>query len=155
MIHFILPITPQSGQFGKRCVVMPNGKPRWFNDSKKENYQATVALLAQQYRPPVPLSGALRVDFVFVMSRPKCLSRAKDPDGLIPCPKRPDRDNIQKGTQDGLSRCGFWSDDAQIFDGRSTKYYAERGGSPRIEVTIFETVELTLSTDAAGGKKRR
>jgi hypothetical protein len=45
---------------------------------------------------------------------------------------------LVKGTQDGLSAAGFWVNDAQIFDGRVAKYYAERGGKPRIIVAIEE-----------------
>jgi Holliday junction resolvase RusA-like endonuclease len=35
-----------------------------------------------------------------------------------------------------LTRAGFWLDDGQIFDGRTTKYYAEKNGDARILVTV-------------------
>jgi len=64
--------------------------------------------------------------------------RKSDPDGWIPHTKRPDRDNLIKGTQDGLSAAGFWLDDSQIFAGEPLKYYAEKGGDARIIVRIEE-----------------
>lgn len=136
-IEFTLPIEPRSVQFGARVGRNKStGRAFIFSDNRKTSYLSTVAALAHPHRPPAPLVGPLCVDFVFVVPRPKCLLAKKYPDGLIPCPVRPDRDNLQKGTQDGLSRAGFWTDDAQICDGRTSKFYAERTGKPRIEVTI-------------------
>jgi Holliday junction resolvase RusA-like endonuclease len=143
VIRFTLDIPPQSGQFGKRLVVMPNGKPRFFSDARKERFQRQVATLAQRFAPIEPMDGPLQVDLVFVVSRPKRLCRKCDPDGLIPCDVRPDRINCGKLIEDALAPCGFWHDDAQIADGRVAKFYAERDGSPRIEVTIAPINPLT------------
>jgi Holliday junction resolvase RusA-like endonuclease len=68
------------------------------------------------------------LDLTFILPRPKNLMRKSHPEGRIPHTKRPDRDNLVKVTQDGLSAAGFWVDDVQVFDGRVAKYYAERGG---------------------------
>lgn len=143
MIRFTLDIPPQSCQFGKRVFVTPSGKPRFFNDSRKERYQKAVANLAQRYAPPQPLDGPLCVDMTFVLPRPKRLYRRQDRPDLIPCDTRPDRDNLQKGTQDALGACGFWHDDAQIAAGSIGKYYAEKDGTPRIEVAISPLNPLT------------
>lgn len=98
-----------------------------------------VKLAAIPYRPGKPFTGPIRLDLTFILPRPKNLKRKSHPEGWIPHSKRPDRDNLVKGTQDGLSAAGFWLDDAQIYDGRAAKYYAERDGKPRIIVGIEET----------------
>lgn len=91
-----------------------------------------------------PISAPVRVDILAVIRRPKRLMRRSDPDGMLWCPKRPDADNIRKSILDGLS--GVLVDDSQVVDGRTMKVYAERGGSPRVEVVIMELV-----TDGPGG----
>lgn len=132
-MEFTLNVSPLSIQHGNRLGLI-NGRPMMFKDARAKKYQEVVRLMARQHCPSTPLTGPLVVDFAFILPRPQKLRRNADPDGLIPCPSRPDRDNLQKGTQDALS--DFWNDDAQIFDGRTTKFYAEKNGAPRIIVTI-------------------
>ena len=115
-------------------MIIRGGKPIFFKNAKAAEYQRTIKVLAKAHRPENPFDGPLVVDFVFIIPRPARLNRKSDPDGLIPCPARPDRDNLQKGTQDALS--DFWIDDGQIFDGRTAKFYAEKNGDARIIVTI-------------------
>lgn len=135
---FILAITPQVIQSGNRIGRGRGGKPIIFSSKRKKDYQFLVQAAAARYRPNRPITGPVRLDLTFVLPRPKCLLRKCDPDGLIPHTRRPDRDNLVKGTQDGLSLAGFWLDDAQICDGRTLKFYAERNGQPRIVVSIEE-----------------
>jgi Holliday junction resolvase RusA-like endonuclease len=122
-------------------------RPRFFKSSKAGSYQKAIKVLAKEHLPPYPLTGPLIVDFIFILPRPGRLNRKSDPDGLIPCPARPDRDNLQKGTQDALS--DFWIDDGQIFDGRTAKFYAEKGGGARIIVRIRNAQE-EVSPPATG-----
>lgn len=123
---------------GARSFIGKNGKPAFYRDSKAEKYRKTIHLLALPYAPASPLQGYIRLDVIFVLPRPQTLMRKSDPAGLIPHNKRPDRTNLLKGTEDALSLAGFWQDDAQIFSGTLEKYYAEKGGEPRIEVRITE-----------------
>jgi len=136
-IQFTLQVCPKSTQFGNRGFVR-NGKLMFFTDKEKKNYQATVSLHAAAHKPHTPLSGPVELEMIFVVPRPKYLQARKFADGLIPCPKKPDYDNLAKGTQDALSTTGFWLNDSQIFDARIRKFYAERSGAPRIEVRIKE-----------------
>jgi len=106
----------------------------FFKNKAAQGYQDTIALLSRQYAPKTPHPEPLRVDFRFVLPRPQRLNRKQDPSGLVPCSVRPDRDNLQKSTQDSL--IGFWFDDAQIVSGETSKFYAEKEGSARIEVVI-------------------
>jgi hypothetical protein len=52
--------------------------------------------LSKPYAPAQPFTGPHILDLVFILPRPKSLCRQKDPDRLIPLPKRSDRDNLQK-----------------------------------------------------------
>lgn len=137
-ISFTLSICPQTIQLDNRIGRSKSGKAFMFSDKRKKDYLFLVWASANRYRPSQPFKGPLKMDLVFILPRPKAMMRKCDPDDLIPMPRKPDRDNLQKGTQDGLSASGFWLDDAQIFDGRVAKFYAEKGGQPRIIVTIEE-----------------
>lgn len=80
--------------------------------------------------------GPVRLDAVLIMPRPQRLMRRSDPDGLVWCTKRPDRDNIVKAIQDALQRPpkGFspiLADDSLITIGETVKAYAEKSAGPR------------------------
>ena len=122
-------------------MIIRNNKPIFFKAKSAEGYQKTIRALAIPYRPSEPLTGPLIVDFTLILPRPGRLNRKCDFAGLIPCDARPDRDNLQKGTQDALA--DFWIDDGQIFSGETSKYYAEKGGDPRIIVEIKTAPLLT------------
>ena len=78
----------------------------------------------------------MRVELLVVVARPKRLMRKSDPDGLLPCPTRPDIDNYVKALLDGCA-C-LWGDDAQVVDLVARKRYSERGGEPRLEVLVCD-----------------
>ena len=139
-ITFTLSLCPQAIQSGNRVGIGQGGKAIIFSSKRKKDYQFLVRAAALRYRPSSPITGPVKLDLTFILPRPRALMRKSDADGWIPHPKRPDRDNLVKGTQDGLSAAGFWLDDSQIFDGRTVKYYAERGGDPRIIVSIEEVL---------------
>tara|TARA_R100001244_G_scaffold130924_2_gene103516 strand:- start:9310 stop:9564 length:255 start_codon:yes stop_codon:yes gene_type:complete len=80
--------------------------------------------------------GAVRVEMLVVVARPKRLMRKSDPDGLIPNPRRPDLDNYVKGVLDGCA-C-LWGDDAQVVELIASKRYSERDGEPRVEVMVCD-----------------
>ena len=84
--------------------------------------------------------GALRVDCIFYMPRPKSHYRTGKNAGTLKhdAPfyhiKKPDIDNLQKTVYDCLN--GFaWSDDSIICISESKKIYSER---PRTEITVQE-----------------
>lgn len=137
-ISFTIEISPQSTQNGNFIGRSAAGRPIICSSRRKGTYQSMVAALAWQYRPVKPFTGPVILHTKFVLPRPKAMMGKKHADGLIPMSKRPDRDNLQKGTQDALSKCGFWLDDGQIFDGSITKFYAEKVGVPRIIVEMEE-----------------
>jgi Holliday junction resolvase RusA-like endonuclease len=133
-ISFVIPLEPKSLQFSGKRLMIRAGKPMFFKTSKASSYQSTITLLSRKYAPKQPLEGPIKVDFIFILPRPKNLFRKSDPEGLIPCDKRPDIDNLRKGTQDAIK--GFWKDDGQIYSGETMKFYAEKNGAARIVVNI-------------------
>lgn len=137
-IRFTLPVCPQALQTSGKRMVIVGGRPRFFKNRKAQVYLDAIGGLAGQYRPASPFRGPISLDLFFVLPRPKSLMTKTAPDGLIPHTKRPDLDNLVKGTQDGLSLAGFWADDSQIFAGNPAKFYSEKGGQARIAVSITE-----------------
>jgi Holliday junction resolvase RusA-like endonuclease len=132
--HFKIPIEPKSLQFSGKRMMVRNGRVQFFKTSEATRYQGTIAAFARPHTPQEPLEEPLIVDFIFILPRPQRLNTKSHHPGRIPCDKRPDRDNLVKGTQDALK--GFWKDDGQIFDGRIGKYYAAMNEQPHIEIRI-------------------
>ena len=88
---------------------------------------ATLRAVAEMYAPKQPFEGPLVLDLDFYWEKKGV--------GNQPIPKttRPDRDNLQKDMQDALEASGYFLDDAQIYDGRTGKWWADFDG---IRVTI-------------------
>ena len=116
-------------------MVITNGKPLFFKSKSAQAYQKAITLLSRRHAPSKAYDGPLRVDYIFILPRPQRLNKKTDPACRIPADKRPDRDNLIKGTQDAI--LGFWEDDAQIVDGRTGKYYAAKDETAKIEIHIF------------------
>jgi Holliday junction resolvase RusA-like endonuclease len=53
----------------------------------------------------------------------------------MPYKVKPDVVNLAKGTEDALTKAGFWVDDKQVVSLTIEKWYVELD-PPRIEVTI-------------------
>jgi Holliday junction resolvase RusA-like endonuclease len=142
-VAFTIPVCPKSLQFSGKRVMVRNGKPVFFKTKKAVWFIDLVALFSKSHLPPRPCSGPIRMSVVYVLERPQALSGQKHPQGRIAHTKRPDCDNLQKGVQDALK--GFWEDDAQICDLHIVKFYAAKGESPKIEISI-ESIDESLST---------
>jgi len=113
------------------------GKFHGTYDPSKEKKE-TFASIIQREAPGKPLEGALSLQMVFYMSRPKNhfgsgkkSEKLKDsaPEYHI---KRPDIDNCEKFVMDSMSKI-FWKDDSQICVLHSEKKYSDR---PRTEIII-------------------
>jgi Holliday junction resolvase RusA-like endonuclease len=139
-IYFTIPVAPLSVQFGGRRVGFSKSRrPVFFKDKRVEGWIEAVQLYANKYRPREPLSGVVHLKVVFVLPRPKSLSRKKDPEGRIWAPVRPDHDNLIKGLQDALT--GFCLDDCQICVGTQIKLYCAKGEEPKMEISIDQLNE--------------
>jgi Holliday junction resolvase RusA-like endonuclease len=133
-IAFCIPIVPMSLQMSGKRLQIRNGKPIFFKTSKASNYQKFIHLYSQRYLPQKPWDCAIKLEVDYFLERPMRLNNKKTSPCAILHTKRPDLDNLQKGTQDAL-KC-FWVDDSQIASLNIRKFYVEAGGKPSIKVKI-------------------
>lgn len=121
---------PRFRRIGKGVATYDPPKSKAFKQELRAlamKYQCDY--FAKQYQP-------ISVTLSFY-STPPILSKTKLENafnGILRPFKKPDLDNLIKGTLDGLNGL-FWHDDAQIVELHAYKYYAE---TPRIEMTIEE-----------------
>jgi Holliday junction resolvase RusA-like endonuclease len=101
-----------------------------------------IAHAARAAGLPVLVGDPLVVTIDAVRTRPRALCRRADPPGLIACPARPDADNLAKLVLDALA--GHF-DDALVAQLIVRKWYAERGGDPRTEVTVARLIPAERS----------
>ena len=153
----LLPLARDPITFTVPGVPFPKGRPRvqilqkrsgggvhYFPHvyTPQETIDAERAFLAaaKAHRPARPLTGALRVEILFVLPVAKSIkaseAAARVTGAELPA-KKPDIDNMIKLVADALNEI-FWRDDAQICDLRARKIY---GTDPRTEVRITPIVE--------------
>ncbi len=144
------------GSFVADLDPVPKGRPRFSKFGPVRTPDATKAYERQlrieglRHAPGAPLEGLLQARLVFVFPRLLAMRRKRDPDALVPHGKRPDLDNLVKAVLDALgprrepktktnNYAGAWfRDDGQVTRVDATKFYAERDGRARVEVTIEE-----------------
>jgi Holliday junction resolvase RusA-like endonuclease len=121
---------PQPKGSTKSFVV--NGRAVTTSDNKKlKPWHTVVAYAAQEHRPKDGLlQGAVAVDLVFCLIRPKSVSVKKRP---FPTTK-PDVDKLARGVCDALKGT-IYADDSQVVDIRASKIYSD---TPRVDVIVRE-----------------
>lgn len=126
---------------------VPKGRPRarvvngkfaqLYTPKETREYEDKIAALVHANGHVQPVEGPATLHVVAVMKRPQRLCRKRDKDGLLPAHDcKVDLDNIVKAVSDGLQKSGVLPDDRQIVEVRAWKFYAERSGSPRVEVVL-------------------
>lgn len=122
---------------------IPKGRPKFrimkmggksvvntYTPSETRAAERALRLASLKWKPTKPLTGALGVTTVFVVSAPRL---AADRSKVWPHVK-PDDDNMRKLVLDSLNGI-FWIDDGQICAGESFKIY---GARPRTFVRIWQ-----------------
>lgn len=131
---YIVPVPkgrPRLNKFSKTIYT-----PKTTSDYENEIREAVIRQWGVDANYPVyPRGYPLRVDIDFVFPRPKRLMRHKDPDGLIWCDPKPDRDNLDKAVLDALKGV-LWEDDCLPVTGMVQKFYAEKDGDPRVCIRV-------------------
>ena len=130
MIAFHIPIIPPkatSQGAGKRIVVM-DGKPMFFKNSKAQGAENDLTLLCSRHTPNEPLTGPvkLQVDFVFPWRKSEPQKRIAL--GRVPHTSKPDCSNLVKMLEDVMTKLGFWKDDSQIASLTVTKAWGDKVG---------------------------
>lgn len=141
MITFIIPGNPK-----------PQGRPRFFRRGKfvgtydpddSKDFKHKVATYFKASGGSV-MEGPISMDMKCIFKRPKRLMTKKSPDGMVPCDKRPDADNLIKAVLDALNGLAY-HDDGQVSCIRVWKVYHEKGGAQRTEIRIYPTVDGVAS----------
>lgn len=104
-------------------------------------FKATVRHMAAVAFKGSPLDGPLRVDIEFVFPRTKSQTWKTRPMPRIPHAKKPDRDNLDKAVLDALNGL-LWVDDAQVCDGRLTKWIAAGDEQPHVAITVSRVLPV-------------
>lgn len=121
------------------------GGGRMIDDCKRNpGWRSIVAWTARmELRGMMPLEGALAVDVVFWMPRPKAhYGTGKNAGKLKPnAPKyhtvKPDGTKLWRSTEDALTGLA-WRDDAAVADQRVRKLYGE---TPGAEIRVWTLVD--------------
>lgn len=116
---------PKAVRRGKRAGVT--------KDPVTARWESAFTAASRAYAPPTPLTGPIQFSMLSVKSRPKGL---RGFNGLVWCPKKPDRSNVAKSVEDAMTKAGFWEDDNQLVYGVDLTAYAEVAGRPRIVVRV-------------------
>ena len=131
---------------------LPKGQPRAracrrgnhasvYDPGTADAWKWAVRAAAKDKWDGVPFVGAIRLEVIFYMPRPKAHFRTNG--DLKPnAPKwhigKPDRDNLEKAVMDALTTLGVWADDCQVCTGTVQKQYATKGGA---WVTVAEVID--------------
>lgn len=121
-----------------------NVKSRVYQVENTTGWRHDIIFNAGNYIPDSPIEVPCRVDITFLLKRPQRLYRKKDPDGCVPAPGKPDRDNLDKVVLDALVSCGILRDDALVIDGRILKLYHAKTGKPGAIISISTTLEVDM-----------
>lgn len=136
-ISISIPVCPMSLQTSGKQMVIRNGRPIFFKTKKASDYQKAIRLYASAFKPKTPWDGPIHLKVDYYLERPQRLNGKKQSPECVYHDKRPDLDNLQKGTQDAFR--DFWIDDSQICSLSLRKYYCAKGEEPRI---VFHMIQL-------------
>lgn len=126
-----------------RAFKTPQGFVRVYDPENSRDWKRTVQsqVIAEWPRGIPPFDGAVSLDLVFFLPRPKSL-----PKKVLHHTKRPDLDNLTKAIQDAV-RGIVYRDDAQVVELHVRKVFGER---PGVEVRL-----CSFSTSDEGAKEQR
>jgi Holliday junction resolvase RusA-like endonuclease len=113
------------------------GRASVYDPGTADSWKHCVVIAGSTVRPAVPIPSDVRVFLLVDLPRPKRLLRKMDPEGAVPCPCKPDIDNLAKSTLDAMTDDGWWVDDAQITDLRVVKRYHGKSGHPGATITVW------------------
>jgi len=134
------------GQPRPRATVRKSGKASVYDAGTAEGWKFAIALAAREHKPSRPLMGPLSVCIDFYFKRPQRLCRKKDCRSRFRHIVKPDRDNLDKGCLDTLTKCGFWFDDAQVCAGSIEKWWCALKGDEE-ELAAGAMIVITELSD--------
>lgn len=114
------------------------GFGRAYTPAKTRDWTRRASeLFARAWSPQEPLERgvAVGVNITAIFPRLKKHSAKKWSSDRIPKTSKPDKDNIEKITLDAMG--SILTDDAQVTEGRTAKYWGAVGELPRLEVEVW------------------
>lgn len=105
---------------GKKAPL--HGKGFTYRNPVTERHMKTLKTLMKMQYKGEPLEGAIKVEMISIIKRPKSVSEKKRKYPHV----KPDLDNIAKLLNDSANKI-LWLDDAQICELNQKKVYGERG----------------------------
>lgn len=135
MISFFVPGIPAPGgsknafRVGNRIVVTDAGGKR--NKAWRKAVAAAAVKAIAEYKHCIS-TGALRVEMIFYIQRPKSHRKG----GPRYHTYRPDLLKLARSTEDALNGL-VWMDDSQICEEELSKKWIEEGGSGA-QITVYE-----------------
>lgn len=132
LYRFTIPGKPM-GQPRVRFARMGNFV-KTYDPKEATSYKATIIQIAQAAGVK-PMTGPIMLTVAAYMPRPQRLCRKSDSNLAVPSECKPDWDNIGKIVSDALNGVAY-ADDSQITMGTVCKRYHEKGGVPKMDVTV-------------------
>ena len=114
------------------------GFGRAYTPAKTREWtQVASKLFARAWSPQEPIERdiAVGVNITAIFPRLKKHSAKKWSTERIPKTSKPDKDNIEKIVLDSMG--SILTDDAQVTEGRTAKYWGAVGESTRLEVEVW------------------
>ena len=108
-----------------------------FETKESKDTKSMYLALLYEKKPPKPFDVPISVEYKFYFPYNSTVKKSVQKQGLIiPKTTKPDWDNIPKQIQDVMTRLQFWTDDALIYKGTCSKWFAP-AGKIVIEITPF------------------
>ena len=128
-------ITPKNtGQSAKRLGRI-HGRAMMFETKESKDTKAMYMALLYEKKPPNPFDAPISVEYKFYFPYNSTVKKSiQNQELIIPKTTKPDWDNIPKQIQDVMTRLQFWTDDALIYKGTCSKWFAPHG-KITIEIT--------------------
>lgn len=122
---------PRISMRGKNAVAY---YPKKYTDFKKD----IRAHISEHYFDAMfSPESIVKIDYIFVLPRPKYLMRKKDPEHRIAHTKKPDLDNLIKSINDAFEKFIF-PNDSMIQSISAQKWIAAKDEEAHIDVRIIE-----------------
>lgn len=147
---------PPVGAARPRVVRLPNGASRaYMPDASVKQEMRLVHVASEAWGDRAPLDELVRVDVRAVVERPAKLVPRRHGGTLsgpgeeriiacgytaldrLPCPTKPDADNVAKLAMDALVKAGVMVDDTRVVELAVSKVYAAMASGPCTEVAVY------------------
>lgn len=125
MIQFFIPGEPPTATAQQKGYSRKTGK--YYKPAELKDAEQKYMVYANEARPVRPMEGAVQLVVSFWFTAKNGHKNGE------PKTSRPDTDNMVKLLKDVLTRCGFWKDDAQVWNETTAKIWARE---PGIWVTV-------------------